>query len=111
MKNKIIVNITDNALKKAKTLLENKNEFIGLRVKVLEGGCSGKTYNIDYTKEVKEHDEIIEKNGIKFVIDPSAILFLIGSTIDWKEDKFKNGFTFENPNEVARCGCGESFNI
>ena len=111
MENKIIVNITDSALNKAKKLLEDKNDFIGLRVKVLEGGCSGKTYNVDYTKAIQENDEIIEKNGVKFVIDPSAILFLIGSTIDWKEDKFKNGFTFENPNEVARCGCGESFKI
>tara|TARA_A100001015_G_scaffold160009_1_gene177766 strand:+ start:130 stop:465 length:336 start_codon:yes stop_codon:yes gene_type:complete len=111
MENKIIVNITDSALNKAKKLLEDKNDFIGLRVKVLEGGCSGKTYNVDYTKAIQENDEIIEKNGVKFVIDPSAILFLIGSTIDWKEDKFKNGFTFENPNEVARCGCGESFNV
>ena len=111
MENKIIVNITDSALNKAKKLLEDKNDFIGLRVKVLEGGCSGKTYNVDYTKAIQENDEIIEKNGVKFVIDPSAILFLIGSTIDWKEDKFKNGFTFENPNEVARCGCGESFNF
>ncbi len=111
MENKIIVNITDSALNKAKKLLEDKNDFIGLRVKVLEGGCSGKTYNVDYTKAIQENDEIIEKNGVRFVIDPSAILFLIGSTIDWKEDKFKNGFTFENPNEVARCGCGESFNV
>ena len=111
MENKIIVNITDSALNKAEKLLKDKNDFIGLRVKVLEGGCSGKTYSVDYTKAIQENDEVIEKNGVKFVIDPSAILFLIGSTIDWKEDKFKNGFTFENPNEVARCGCGESFNI
>ena len=111
MTGKIIVNITDKATDKAKQLLKNKDCYVGLRVKVLEGGCSGKTYNLDYTDEVKENDEIVEKNGVKFFIEPSAILFLIGCTIDWKEDKFKNGFTFENPNEIARCGCGESFSI
>ena len=52
---------------------------------------------------------MIKKNGINFIIDPSAVMFLIGSTIDWKEEQFKKGFTFENPNETARCGCGESF--
>ena len=57
------------------------------------------------------YDEIIKKDGVTFVIDPSAILFIIGSTIDWKEDKFKRGFSFENPNETARCGCGESFSV
>ena len=54
-------------------------------------------------------DEVVDKGGVKFIIDPSAIMFLLGSTIDWKEEKFKQGFTFENPNETARCGCGESF--
>ena len=67
------------------------------------------TYNVSLTEKVNKGDEVVEKNGINFIIDPSAIMFLIGSTIDWKEEKFKKGFTFENPNETARCGCGESF--
>ena len=111
MTNKLIVNITDNATKKAKKLLESQKEHLGLRVMVLEGGCSGKTYKVDYTNTITDSDEVLEKKGVKFIIDPSAVLFLIGCTIDWKEDKFKNGFTFENPNEIARCGCGESFSI
>ena len=110
MTNKIIVNITENATEKAKKLLESQKDHLGLRVMVLEG-CSGKTYKVDYTNTINDNDEVIEKNGVKFIIDPSAVLFLIGCTIDWKEDKFKNGFTFENPNEIARCGCGESFSI
>ena len=69
------------------------------------------TYNVEHSKSINENDEIIKREGINFIIDPSAILFLIGSTIDWQEDKFKSGFTFNNPNETARCGCGDSFSI
>ena len=111
MINEISVNITENAINKAKELLSKKSDSKGLRILIEKGGCSGMTYNIDYSKSINERDEVICKKGINFIIDPSAILFLIGSTIDWKEDKFKSGFTFSNPNETARCGCGESFSI
>ena len=104
-----IVTITDNALERAKSLLNNDSELIGLRISVAQGGCSGMTYEVALSKEIKEGDEVVNKDGIKFIIDPGAIMFLLGSTIDWKEEKFKQGFTFQNPNETARCGCGESF--
>ena len=67
------------------------------------------TYNVELSEKIRQGDEVIKKEGINFIIDPGAIMFLLGSTIDWKEEKFKQGFTFENPNETARCGCGESF--
>jgi len=108
---KALVNITDRAINKAEELIKNQKDVIGLRIKILDGGCSGKTYNVDYAKNIKENEEVIKKNNIVFIIDPSASLFLIGCTIDWKQEKFKNGFTFENPNELARCGCGESFSV
>tara|TARA_Y100000589_G_scaffold329263_2_gene375308 strand:- start:1240 stop:1575 length:336 start_codon:yes stop_codon:yes gene_type:complete len=108
---KELVNITDNAAAKAKELIKNQEGILGIRIKVLEGGCSGKTYNVDYAKDIKENEEVIKKNGVSFIIDPAATLFLAGCTIDWKQEKFKNGFTFENPNEIARCGCGESFSV
>ena len=104
-----IVNITDHAANRAKVLLNDNNKLVGLRVSVSQGGCSGMTYEVGLSEEIKEGDEVVNKDGIKFIIDPSAIMFLLGSTIDWKEEKFKKGFTFENPNETARCGCGESF--
>ena len=106
---KELVKITDRAVEKARILVGNKPGSIGLRIKILEGGCSGKTYNVDYATEIKENEEVLKKNGVIFIIDPSAALFLIGCIIDWKQEKFKDGFTFSNPNEVARCGCGESF--
>ena len=104
-----IVNITDNAAKRAKLLINNNSHIAGLRISISQGGCSGMTYEVNLTEKINQDDEVIEKDGISFIIDPSAIMFLLGSTIDWKEEKFKQGFTFVNPNETARCGCGESF--
>ena len=107
----IAVNITDKALEKAKELIRLDKNSIGLRIEIKKGGCSGMTYNVVQAEKINSQDEVIKKNDVTFIIDPSAILFIIGSTVDWKEDKFKRGFTFENPNELARCGCGESFSI
>ncbi len=109
MINNTVVKITDNAVNRAKDLLSNNKKLVGLRVSVSQGGCSGMTYEVALSEAIKEGDEVVDKGGVKFIIDPSAIMFLLGSTIDWKEEKFKQGFTFENPNETARCGCGESF--
>ena len=111
MRKEIALNITPQAIDKAKELVGLDNDSIGLRIEIKKGGCSGMTYDVVHTKSFTEQDEVIKKDGVTFVIDPSAILFIIGSTIDWKEDKFKRGFSFENPNETARCGCGESFSI
>ena len=109
MINNPLVSITDNAISRAKELLSQNKSLVGLRVSVSQGGCSGMTYEVSLSEKIKDGDEVIKKEGVNFIIDPSAIMFLLGSTIDWKEEKFKRGFTFENPNETARCGCGESF--
>ena len=109
MINNSIVSITDDAVCRAKELLSQNKSLVGLRISVAKGGCSGMTYEVSLSEKIKEGDEVIKKQGINFIIDPSAVMFLLGSTIDWKEEKFKRGFTFENPNETARCGCGESF--
>ena len=107
--NSSIVNITDSAVKRAKFLLNNNPNLAGLRFSISKGGCSGMTYEVSLSKNINQGDEIVQKDGINFIIDPSAVMFLLGATIDWKEEKFKKGFTFINPNETARCGCGESF--
>ena len=109
MKNDPLIKITDNAVNRAKDLLKNDKKIAGLRISISQGGCSGMTYEVNLSEEIKEGDEVVCKGGVNFIIDPSAIMFLLGSTIDWKEEKFKRGFSFENPNETARCGCGESF--
>lgn len=112
MSNSIMLKITDLAASKAKELmLDSNSDCIGLKVGILQGGCSGMSYNIEFAEKIKEGDEVVEDKGIKLIIDPAATLFLIGSTVDWKEDKFKSGFVFTNPNETSRCGCGESFSV
>ena len=111
MKKEMNVNITKKAIEKAKELIKLHEGSIGLRIQVEKGGCSGMTYAISHANKINSDDEVIIRDGVNFYIDPSATLFIIGSTVDWKEDKFKSGFSFENPNETARCGCGESFSI
>ncbi len=105
MKNdKQILTITDAALNRVKYLMKKTdNDIVGLRVGIKTAGCSGLKYNIEYAKEVKPFEEK--------VLDPAATMFLIGSKMDYKESKFSSGFEFENPNEISRCGCGESFSV
>ena len=74
-------------------------------------GCSGLKYNIEYAKEVKPFEEKVIVDDVLILVDPAATMFLIGSKMDYKESKFSSGFEFENPNEISRCGCGESFTV
>jgi iron-sulfur cluster assembly protein len=74
-------------------------------------GCSGMSYFVEYADEQNATEDLVEDKGVKIFIDPAAILFLIGSEMDYVEDKFNSGFVFNNPNEKGRCGCGESFHV
>tara|TARA_E500000178_G_C16977455_1_gene734074 strand:+ start:1025 stop:1375 length:351 start_codon:yes stop_codon:yes gene_type:complete len=110
--NKQILTITDSALNRAKFLInKTDSDVIGLRVGIKTAGCSGLKYNIEYAKEIKPHEEKVLIDDILILIDPAATMFLIGSRMDYKESKFSSGFEFENPNEISRCGCGESFTV
>ena len=82
---------------------------VGLRVSVSKGGCSGYKYEIDFAHTVHPMEEIVDCNQGKVIIAPDALLFLMGSTMEYTESKFSSGFDFTNPNEKGRCGCGESF--
>ncbi|MFN3943632.1 MAG: HesB/IscA family protein [Allosphingosinicella sp.] len=84
---------------------------IGVRLSTPRRGCSGLAYSVDYVTEEKAFDEKIETPGGTFYVDGASILYLIGSRMDWKEDDFTAGFTFENPNAKGMCGCGESFTV
>ena len=107
-----IITITDRALSRIKSILEKAPEnTLGVRFGVKTGGCSGMTYDVSYASEEKATDEKIIKENITIYIDASATLFLLGSEVDWNQDKLQSSFTFNNPNESARCGCGESFTI
>lgn len=83
----------------------------GVRIGVRTKGCSGLSYTIEYADDVGKFDEVIDAGEFKVLIDPKAVMFLIGSEMDYVEEKMKSGFTFRNPNEKGRCGCGESFHV
>jgi iron-sulfur cluster assembly protein len=106
------ISITENAANQIKALLSKRGkESQGIRVGVKKGGCSGLSYIIEYADDIKKFEEVVEDKGVKVIIDPKAILYLIGTQMDFKNDKFKSGFTFINPNSKGECGCGESFKV
>ena len=106
-----IITLSDNAALKIKEIMSNTENSIGVRVSVKSGGCAGMSYVMEYAKEIKPNEEIIEEKGVKVFIDPKAIIYLLGTEMDYKEDKFSSQFVFKNPNETERCGCGESFKV
>ena len=107
-----IIKLSDNAALRIKEILSTaKKDSIGVRVSVKSGGCAGMSYVMEYSKEVNPNDEIIEDKGVKVLIDPKAIMYLLGTEMDYKKEKFSSQFVFKNPNETERCGCGESFKI
>lgn len=109
---KPIVTLTDAAATHVKRLMDQaETNVIGLRIGVKTAGCSGMQYDVQYATDQKPFEDKIEEKGITLLIDPAAVMFLIGSEMDWQEDKFAARFVFNNPNEVARCGCGESFSV
>ena len=104
--------LSDAAANRVKALMAKADSNMeGLRVGVKAGGCSGMTYFIEYAEGQNDFEEVVEDKGVKLFIDPTAIMFLMGSEMDYVEDKFQNGFVFRNPNEKGRCGCGESFHV
>ncbi len=111
-KNNQPIKILPAASQRIKYLLDQRNTRpFGIRVGVKSGGCSGMTYTIEYADSPRPFEEIITHDDIKVLIDPKAIMYLIGSEMDFIEEKFKSGFIFNNPNEKAKCGCGESFAV
>ncbi len=105
-----IMTITDSAAEQIKTLLNQTDDsVIGLRVAIKARGCSGMAYDMQYATEAGAQDEVVEDKGVKIFVDPQSVMFLLGTQIDYVRNEFEEGFTFSNPNEKGRCGCGESF--
>ena len=110
--NKQIITLSINAANRIKEIMSAaKDPAVAVRVGVKSGGCAGLSYVMEYAKEIKPNEEIIEDKGVKVIIDPKAIMYLLGSEMDYKVDKFSSQFIFKNPNETERCGGGESFKI
>ena len=107
-----VIKLSDNAANRIKEIMSKAdNSTIGVRVGVKSGGCAGMSYVMEYAKEAKKNEEIIEDKGVKVFIDANAIIYLLGTEMDYKTDKFSSQFIFKNPNETERCGCGESFKV
>jgi len=107
-----VVTLTDAAATRMQEIMDGADEkFIGVRIGVKNGGCAGMEYEMSYATEAKPLEEIVEENGIKVLIDPKAILFLIGTQIDFVAEKLSQRFVFNNPNQTDACGCGESVTI
>ncbi len=107
-----IIKLSDNAAERIKQIMSKAdNSAIGVRVGVKSGGCAGMSYIMEYAKEIKPNEEVIEEKGVKVFIDPKAIIYLLGTEMDYKKEKFSSQFIFKNPNETERCGCGESFKV
>lgn len=106
------IKVSDSAAQRIQTLLAQRGKpSFGIRVGVRARGCSGLTYTLEYADEKGKFDEVVEDKGVTILIDPKATLYILGTEMDYVEDKFESGFTFRNPNEKGRCGCGESFHV
>ncbi len=107
-----VVTLTDKAAARMKEIMAGADEnYIGVRIGVKNGGCAGMEYTMDYATEADPLEEVVEENGIKVMIDPKAILFLIGAEIDFVTEKLSQRFVFKNPNQTDACGCGESVTL
>jgi len=107
-----VMSVTPLAAEKVKALIDGRGKpTVGIRIGVRSKGCSGMSYTLEFADKQEPMDEIVESSGIKLLIDPKASLFLIGTEMDYEEEKLKSGFVFKNPNEKGRCGCGESFHV
>ena len=109
---KPVVTLTDAAASHIRLLMDGAdNDVIGIRIGVKTAGCSGMQYDVQFATEQKQFEDRVVQKGVTVFIDPTAVMFLIGTEMDWQEDKFSARFVFNNPNEIARCGCGESFSV
>jgi iron-sulfur cluster assembly protein len=111
-KSKEIITLTEAAKNRVVSIMSNaKESYIGLRIGIDKTGCSGNSYKIEYAKEKKNGDEEISLENIKIFVEPKATMFILGSKMDYVDNGVESGFTFDNPNEKGRCGCGESFHV
>ena len=110
--NKQIISLSTNAANRIKEIMANaEKNSVGVRVGVKSGGCAGMSYVMEYAKEINPNDEVIEDKGVKVFVDSGAIMYLLGTEMDYKKEQFSSSFVFKNPNESERCGCGESFKV
>ena len=107
-----VMSVTPAAAERVKALIEGRGKpTVGIRIGVRSKGCSGMSYTLEFAESQQPMDEIVEQHGVTVLIDPKATLFILGTEMDYVEEKLQSGFVFRNPNEKGRCGCGESFHV
>ena len=107
-----VMSMTQAAAARIKAIMASKGgDVAGLRIGVKKGGCAGMEYSMSWADKIERLDEVVEHDGARILIDPSAILYLIGTEMDYKTDKLSSGFVFNNPNQQSACGCGESVSL
>jgi len=107
-----VMRLSDAAASRIKDILARSDRPIaGVRIGVKNGGCAGMSYTMEYADAVAPHDEVVEDKGVRLLIDQKAVLFLLGTEMDFRADKLTAGFVFLNPNQTSACGCGESVSI
>ena len=107
-----VLTLTPAAIERVRHLIDTLGEgAAGIRVGVKTAGCSGLTYTVDFAREIGPDEEVVDADGVKVVIDPKAAMYLLGTEMDFVEDRLGAAFKFSNPNEAGRCGCGESFTV
>ncbi|MEE8439248.1 MAG: iron-sulfur cluster assembly accessory protein [Micropepsaceae bacterium] len=107
-----IVRLTDAAAMRISEIMSDSDgRYEGVRVGVANGGCAGMSYTMDYAEAAEPLDEVVEDKGVRIFVDPKAVMFLLGTEMDFKKDKLASRFVFSNPNQTDACGCGESVAI
>ena len=107
-----VMTLTDAAANRVKDIIARSDKpIVGVRVGVKNGGCAGMSYTMEYAESINPLDEVVEDKGVKVLIDPKAVLFLLGTEMDFQTTKLASQFVFNNPNQTSACGCGESVAI
>ena len=107
-----IIKLSQNAAQRIKEIMSDaEKDALGVRVSVKSGGCAGMSYVMQYSKKLNPNDEVIEDKGVRVFVDSAAVMYLLGTEMDYKKEDFSSTFVFNNPNETERCGCGESFKV
>lgn len=106
-----VLTITDAAVARLKTMMAANAQAAGLKIGIKKGGCAGMEYTLQWAETAGKFDEVVERDGARVIIDPQAVLYLLGTEMDYKVDKLAAQFVFNNPNQQSACGCGESVNL
>lgn len=106
-----VLSLTEAAAQRIREIMTGKPEVAGLKIGVKKGGCAGMEYTLTWAETVGKFDEVVDEKGVRVIVDPAAVLYLLGTEMDWKVDKLAAQFVFNNPNQKSACGCGESVNL